>query len=324
MEHQTHLAIIGYGHMGQIYKSACEQLCHYKNYENYYKYDLPQFLDNLKLVAIVDPLLKTSKQDGIHFFNSLDEMLNATSIHINAAVIASPIKTHQPIAKELIEKNIDLLIEKPVCKTAAEIKGLIDLAETNNVKLMPGHVERYNPVTLEAKEVVNFKPHGSAQSYNFTRTSEKPQRVKDDLVIDKLIHDLDLIQGIFGNFDISDIQVKKKGQEVQECLVSTQHKDGLQGKILSSWLIAKKERTLHIDFEKAVFKGDFIEKNIHLERRKEFPKEIIGYQNNQIKDLVADFIAFIHQPIPTMVKMEDAYQSAIAIDLINRRILNEI
>ena len=113
MEHQTHLAIIGYGHMGQIYKSACEQLCHYKKYENYYKYDLPQFLDDLKLVAIVDPLLKTSKQNELHFFNSLEEMLNASMLNINAAVIASPIKTHQQIARELIEKNIDLLIEKP-------------------------------------------------------------------------------------------------------------------------------------------------------------------------------------------------------------------
>lgn len=324
MEPQTHLAIIGYGHMGQIYKSACEALCHFKKYESYYKFDLPLFLDHLHLEAVVDPLLNTSKQDGLHFFNSLEELLKFDAVHINAAVIASPIKTHHPIARELIANHIDLLIEKPVCETAEEIMGLIELAETKKVKLMPGHVERYNPVTLEAKEVVNFKPHGSPQHYKFIRTSEKPQRVKDDLVIDKLIHDLDLIQAIFGNFEISDIQVKKNDQEVKECLISTQHQNGLQGEILSSWLIEEKERSLHIDFEKALFTGDFLQKKVHLERLKEYPTEIICYQNNQIKDLIADFIAYIHQPIPTMVKMEDAYQSAIAIDLINRRILDAI
>ena len=251
-------------------------------------------------------------------------MVGQDNLEINTAVISTPIKTHFEIAKKLILCNISLLIKKPVCETAKEVKELIAISKKYHVKIMPGHVERYNPVTLDAAEAVQYRMYGKVLSYNFLRTSTKPIRVKDNLIIDKLIHDLDLVQCIFGKYRISDIKIKKVGDEIMECTVYTRHKKGFQGEIVSSWLSDKKARDISIKFERGMLKGDLIKKKIYVDRYMELSKRISGYKNNQIKDQLVDFIAYKHKLIKTLVNMNDALHAAHFIDEITRRAESEI
>ncbi len=187
-------------------------------------------------------------ENGIWYFNSIDAMLEQNDLKLSAAVISTPIKTHFEIAKKLILNNMSLLIEKPVCETAKEVKELIAISKKYQVRIMPGHVERYNPVTLDAAEAVKYRMYGKVVSYRFLRTSSKPKRVKDSLIIDKLVHDLDLVQCIFGKYKISDINVKKVQNEIMECTICTTHNKGYQGEIVSSWLSEEKKRDITIKF----------------------------------------------------------------------------
>ena len=327
MDDKTHLAIIGYGYMGEIYKKACIELYSQEKIETYYKYNLPGILKGFKLKAIVDTKFTGSyhiQDEGIWYFNSIEAMFEQDELEINTAVISTPIKTHFEIAKKLIKKNISLLIEKPVCETAKEVKKLIAISKKYHVRIMPGHVERYNPVTLDAAEAVKYRMYGKVLSYNFLRTSSKPIRVEDNLIIDKLIHDLDLVQCIFGKYRISDIKIKKVDDEIMECRVYTIHKKGYQGKIVSSWLSDIKTRDITIKFERGMLKGDLIRKKIDVDRYMELSKQISGYKNNQIKDQLVDFIAYKHKLIKTLVNMNDALQAAHLIDEITRRSENEV
>jgi len=157
MSNKTNFAIVGSGYMGRIYQKACLELSSQSGYESYYKHDLPELLRDFQLKAIVDVSFQKDKppeSSGINFFGSVDEMLQNKDSGINAAVIATPINTHAEIAEKLIRNNISLLIEKPVCETAKEVKRLIYLSKKYQVRIMPGHVERYNPVTLDAAEAV--------------------------------------------------------------------------------------------------------------------------------------------------------------------------
>jgi len=323
MDSKTDLAIIGYGYMGEIYKRACIELYNQENIETYYKYDLPGMLKGFKLKAIVDTKFAESyhmPEDGIWYFNSIDAMLEQDDLTINAAVIATPIKTHFEIAKKLILSSISLLIEKPVCESAKEVKELIAISKKNQVRIMPGHVERYNPVTLDASEAVKYRMYGKVVSYNFLRTSSKPKRVNESLIIDKLVHDLDLVQSIFGKYKISDINVIKEQNEIMECTICTIHKKGYQGEIVSSWLSDEKKREITIKFEHGMLKGDLLSKKIDVDRYMELSKQISGYKNNQIKDQLVDFIAYKHKLIKTLVSMKDALKSAHLIDEILRRV----
>lgn len=190
MDDKTNLAIIGYGYMGEIYRKACIELYSQEKIETYYKYNLPGILKGFRLKAIVDTKFTHSSyqaEDGIWYFNSIEAMVEKTDLEINTAVISTPIKTHFEIAKKLILYNISLLIEKHVCETAREVKELIAVSKKYHVRIMPGHVERYNPVTLDAAETVKYRMYGKVLSYNFLRTSSKPERVKDNLIIDEII-----------------------------------------------------------------------------------------------------------------------------------------
>ena len=333
----TNLIIIGYGYMGHVYEKACAQLIIDRAYETYYKYGLPSFLDKLSLLAVVDPDEEKGKtfqyfpeksktgKGGPVFFTSLESALKEADSwgpqeRVNAAVIASPISTHFEIARELIHRRTNLLIEKPVCESSPQIEELITLARDMDVRIMPGHVERYNPVVLEAREAEKYGMYGPVKKYQIMRTSKKPERVQESLIIDKLVHDIDLVSYIFGDFRVSHIDLEKKNGEVMECRITTEHEGGLYGEIFSSWLVPEKKRQILIDFEKAVFQGDMIGKTISVNRLTEFPKEIRCYQNNQIKDELCDFIAFMHHPIPTLVKMKDALKSARIIDEIMREV----
>ncbi len=320
---KTNLAIIGYGYIGNIYKNACDELCRQKKYETYYKYDLPTLLENFKLKAIVDPKLKTEKRNGIYYFNSIDNLLERKDLKINAAVIATPIKTHFNIAGKLIKNNISLLIEKPVCENGAEVRKLINLSKKHKVRIMPGHVERYNPVTYDVKEAVKYRIYGKVRDYRFIRTGSKPARVTDNLLIDKLVHDLDLVQCIFGNFKISNVKIRKVDNEIMECNLCTTHNRGYKGEIFSSWITDEKQRKITINFERARLNGDLIEKRLVINRFMEFSKEITGYKNNQIKDQLVDFIAYKHHQIRTLVNMQDALKSALAIDEITGIVKHE-
>jgi len=284
---------------------------------------LPGILKGFRLKAIVDTKFRASyyKQEyGIWYFNSIDAMLEQNDLKISTAVISTPIKTHFEIAKKLILNNISLLIEKPVCETAKEVKELIAISKKYQVRIMPGHVERYNPVTLDAAEAVKYRMYGKVVSYSFLRTSSKPKRVKDSLIIDKLVHDLDLVQCIFSKYKISDINVKKVQNEIMECTIYTTHNKGYQGEIISSWLSEEKKRDITIKFERGTLKGNLIEKKINIDRYMELSKQISGYANNQIKDQLVDFIAYKHKLIKTLVNMQDALKSAYLIDEIIRRV----
>ncbi len=327
MNTETQLAIIGYGYMGEIYKKACQELYNQGKIETYYKYDLPRMLKGFRLRAIVDTRFDDShynRDEEIWYFNSIDVMLKQDNLNINAVVISTPINTHFEIAERLIKNKLSLLIEKPVCETAKEVKELMALSKKYKVRIMPGHVERYNPVTLDTGEAVKYRMYGKVISYSFLRTSPKPERVKDNLIIDKLIHDLDLVQCIFGKFRISDIKVKKIDNEVMECTVSTTHRHKFTGEIISSWLSENKKRNVTIRFERGLLKGDLIKKKIEIDRYMELSKQISGYNNNQIKDQLVDFIAYKHKFIKTLVTMKDALKSAYLIDEISRRVEHEI
>ncbi|MCD6396262.1 MAG: Gfo/Idh/MocA family oxidoreductase [Spirochaetaceae bacterium] len=323
MTKKTNLVIIGFGYMGKVYRKACLELYKDKKIETYYKYDFPGMLKGFSLKAIVDTRFESSiynSEEGIWYFSSLQEMLTHGDPEVDAAIIATPIKTHYSIASELIQNGISLLIEKPVCETAREVKKLIDLAKKYQVRIMPGHVERYNPVTLDAVEAVQHKVYGKVKKYRFIRESSKPERVKDSLVLDKLIHDLDLAECIFGRYRISEVKAKKIDGDIMQCIVSTSHRKGIHGTIVSSWLVNEKKRNLVINFERGVLECDLIEKKIGVNRYGELSKQISGYNNNQIKDQLVDFIAYKNKYIKTLVTMKDALKAAYLIDEVNRRI----
>jgi predicted dehydrogenase len=113
---------------------------------------------------------------------------------VDVVSIVTPTETHCEIACAFLEKGVNVLVEKPICRTLAEADLMIAAAEKSGAKLMVGHLERYNPA------MVALRPHVNNPLYfEIHRVSPFPMRSLDvDVVLDVMIHDLDAIQWLVG------------------------------------------------------------------------------------------------------------------------------
>ncbi len=74
---------------------------------------------------------------------------------IDAIVVASPVRTHFPLAKEALEADKHVFVEKPLTASVAEAEELVTLAAERGRVLMVGHVFEYNPAVNKLKELVH-------------------------------------------------------------------------------------------------------------------------------------------------------------------------
>ena len=75
---------------------------------------------------------------------------------LDAIVIATPVNTHYPLAKEALQAGKNVLIEKPITSHSDHAKDLIEIAQEQRRVLMVGHTFEYNP----AVEAVRDHPIG--------------------------------------------------------------------------------------------------------------------------------------------------------------------
>jgi predicted dehydrogenase len=108
---------------------------------------------------------------------------------LELAVIAAPTESHSVLAQPLVEAGVHTLIEKPVTQTLAEADALIAAAKRKGVVLAVGHSERFNPAVAAARPYVS-----DPRFIEVHRLGTQLGRSLDiDVVLDLMIHDLDLI-----------------------------------------------------------------------------------------------------------------------------------
>jgi predicted dehydrogenase len=108
---------------------------------------------------------------------------------LELAVIATPTEDHASIAQPLIEAGVHTLVEKPITQTLAEADVLIAAARRKGVVLAVGHSERFNPAVAAARPYVS-----DPRFIEVHRLGTQLGRSLDiDVVLDLMIHDLDLI-----------------------------------------------------------------------------------------------------------------------------------
>lgn len=146
-------------------------------------------MPEVDLLGVVDP--QPAARNRIAQLCSCRALSDHRSLldEIDAAVIASPTCYHHAIGRELIEKGIHLLVEKPLCPSAAQADDLVALAEQKGATLQVGHVERFNPALRAAAPYVRDPKYIEAvRSGGFTFRS-----TDIGVVLDLMIHDIDLV-----------------------------------------------------------------------------------------------------------------------------------
>jgi predicted dehydrogenase len=167
-------AVIGAGYLGRF---------HAQKYAS---------LDGSKLVGIADPSTSAraalSAELGVPAHADYRDLFGA----VDAVSVVTPTPLHFEVAKAFLESGASVLVEKPMTVTIAEGEQLIAIAERANKVLQVGHLERFNaavqavqptltvPRFIESARLAPFKHRGTDV----------------DVVLDLMIHDIDLILSI--------------------------------------------------------------------------------------------------------------------------------
>lgn len=291
---EIRMAVIGLGKMGALHVEALRELIS-RGGEHYYKGNVSELLKKLRVCGLCDRDKHRFRnyQDFPCYENLRDLIRDAKA---NLAIVASPTLSHVEVATMLLQNGIHSLIEKPIATSKADLNKLLSIADANGCRLMSAHVERYNPVAVTIRALL-FEALSADQSYSFERVQKHSERIPDDIVTDKLIHDLDLAICFFGS--VEDLQVlrsKSSNGKLYEVEIALSHKQGAKGKILVSWLVEgekkKREVTIHRGAEHWV--GDFLKKKLWIDS-KEVACHVAGMcepTNNQVKDEIVDFLAY--------------------------------
>lgn len=111
---------------------------------------------------------------------------------VEAVSVVVPTIYHHEVAKECIARSIDLLVEKPFTTTLTEADELIALAREKNLIMQVGHLERFNPAVMAMQPFLTHPLFIEAH-----RISVFKNRGTDvDVVLDLMIHDIDIILSI--------------------------------------------------------------------------------------------------------------------------------
>jgi predicted dehydrogenase len=177
-------------------------------------------LDNAEIVAVAEikknRLNTIADKFGINQrFSDYREML--TNTELDAVIIATPTNSHKDIAIDCLNADKDVLVEKPLARTFAEAKAVVDVARKNKRKLMVGMNLRYRPDTMLLRSIVSSgeigEPFYAKCGWVRRQSSEekwftKKEEAGGGVIIDLGIHLLDLALWLMNYPEINSVSCK--------------------------------------------------------------------------------------------------------------------
>ncbi|MDY6846711.1 MAG: Gfo/Idh/MocA family oxidoreductase [Chloroflexota bacterium] len=243
-------AVIGVGSMG-------------KNHARIY-WELP----NADLVGVADfdhgTAEKIANKYGTKAYYDYKVLLDETKP--DAVTLAVPTIYHHDIALEIIERGIPLLIEKPISFTIEEGQSIIDAAKKKNVKLMIGHIERFNPAIITLKKHISEGKIGRIFQMDAHRQGPFPARVADvGVVVDLAVHDLDVMRfvskkEIIRVYAETEKHIHSKYEDLLTGLV--RFSDGIVGTLAINWLTPTKIREFIVTGERGLYRCDYLTQDL--------------------------------------------------------------
>ena len=149
-------------------------------------------MKGVKLVGVSDIDAKraqdVARECATGYFADYTELLS----EVDAVSIVVPTVQHHTVATACLEQKVDILVEKPFTTTLEEADDLIAMAGNAGRILQVGHLERFNPAVLAMKPLLTYPLFIEAH-----RISVFKNRGTDvDVVLDLMIHDIDIILSI--------------------------------------------------------------------------------------------------------------------------------
>jgi predicted dehydrogenase len=302
----TSCAVIGVGYLGRFHAQ---------------KYAA---LPNAELKAVVDidrqAAALSAEECGCEALSDYSELLGK----VEAVSIVVPTLHHFEVARDFLSCGTHVLLEKPITSTLEEARELNRIAREQGVVFQIGHLERFNSAFLDLADVelapLFIECHRLAPF--------KPRATDVNVVLDLMIHDIDLILGIVGSpvksLAASGTPVLSKGIDIANARL--EFENGCVANVTSSRVSMKAERKMRMFQSDAYISIDFQNSGLAVHRigeKEMFPgipeilrEESTFERNDALKAEIVAFLDAIQNAAPVVISGEDgerALETAIRI-----------
>ena len=303
--------LVGAGHLGKIHLRLLNQSD---------KYELVGFHDK-----DVENGRKLEAEFGYKYFESFEDLLD----EIEMLDIVTPTVYHYDYAVKAIEKGIHFFIEKPVTQTLEQAEEILSRCREFGIKAQVGHVERYNPAFIGAKDYIK-----NPMFIEIHRLAEfNPRGTDVSVVLDLMIHDLDILLSLVKSkvkeIHASGVSVVSKTPDI--CNARIEFENGCVANLTTSRISMKAMRKSRFFQQDAYVSVDFLEKKAEVIRMKPAPENPSDFDmiienaegeknqilfeypniqpNNAILDELESFANAIEYDVPVQVSLEDGTEA---------------
>lgn len=247
MKKNIKTAVIGVGNMG-------------KNHARIYS-------EISDLVAVSDVIENTGKKIAekykVKFYKDFHEMLQKEKP--DAVSVVVPTKFHKEITIDCLKREIPTLVEKPIADTLSDAKAMLEEAKKNRTFLMVGHIERFNPVVVRLKDLIDQRKFGRIISLLAIRVGISPPKISgSDVIIDLAIHDLDVFNYLLDELPHSKKIIGSKifkDNRVDSAAILLEYKHAI-GMIQTNWITPIKMRKLYLTGTDGFAEVDYISQKL--------------------------------------------------------------
>lgn len=249
--------VVGVGRMGQHHARVYAQM------------------PGVELVGVVDRdparAAAVAERHGTRVFETEEALIEAG---VDAVSVAVPTTSHKRSASPFLERGLACLIEKPLAPDAATAGELKDLADRSSACLMVGHIERFNPVMRAMQRATRDGFEVVPRFIEVHRVSPMTFRSVDiGVVMDMMIHDLDVVLMLMGGHEPDEIQAAgvsliTEHEDICNARLTWRRPEGVcVANVTASRLALKTERVTRITGENAYIKIDYAAKKGTIIRR---------------------------------------------------------
>ena len=300
-ERTVKVAVIGVGHLGHHHARIYTEL------------------PGVELTAVVDVAETRRREEGgrlrVPALSDYRELLGK----VDAVSVAVPTVLHHQITREFLLAGSDVLVEKPITRTLREADDLVGIAAATGRILQVGHSERYNGGVQALAQHVHDP--GFIEVH---RMGPFPGRGTDvDVVLDLMIHDIDIILTLVGSpvTSVSAVGVPVVSDQVDIANARLEFASGCVANITASRVTGERLRRIRVFQRDTYFVLDYASQELHLFRpapsggagksrlnRVEIPVA----RKEPLRQELTDFVHSVRSRCPPMVAGE-AGRDALAV-----------
>ncbi len=243
-----HIGVFGTGHLGKF---------HLNNWKE---------IEGVSVVGFCDPDDAVA-QEVIETYGlkrySEDELISA----VDAVDIITPTQYHFHLCAKAVRKGKHVFVEKPMTSSTSEARELVKLVQESKIKFQVGHVERFNPAFVAAKQMslnpMFIEVHRLAQ-FN-------PRGTEVSVILDLMIHDIDAVLSIVKSdvktISANGVSVLTETPDIAN--VRIEFDNGCVANLTASRISMKRMRKMRLFQKDAYIAIDFLEKKTEVIKLKE-------------------------------------------------------